>query len=254
MRLLDLFYPPKCVACGKLLDWHLPKKSAFCKDCIKHWENSLLESCGLCATPVKRCTCMTVNMEKAGCVSFFKCAYYHHSKGRPVQNQLLFSMKRAREERIFSFAASELSVSLRDLMKEEGMTSENTVIVFSPRSRSAYLQFGVDQARSLAKALSRELGLPLCAAIKRRIELRHGLPQKKRTPKERLLYANRCYALAKTKSKRMQPEGKMVLLVDDVVTTGATMAACSRLLYTAGAERVFCVSVLSDDFNRDGRR
>ena len=251
MRLLDLFYPPKCVSCGNLLDWHLPKKGAFCKDCIKNWENSLLESCGLCATSVKACTCMTVNMEKAGCASFFKCAYYHHGKEMPVQNRLLFSMKRAREERVFSFAASELSASLRDLMREEGMTSENTVIVFTPRSRSAYLQFGEDQARSLAMALSRELGLPLCAAIRRRIELRHGAPQKQRTPKERLLHANRCYTLTRTKKKRMQLEGKRVLLVDDVVTTGATMAACSKLLYTAGAERVFCVSVLSDDFNRD---
>ena len=44
--------------------------------------------------------------------------------------------------------------------------------------------------------------------------------------------------------------GKTVLLVDDIVTTGASMAAGAHKLLRAGAEAVFCVSVSSDDTNK----
>ena len=40
-----------------------------------------------------------------------------------------------------------------------------------------------------------------------------------------------------------QMSGKCVLLVDDVITSGATLGECSRLLLTGGADRVVCATL-----------
>jgi predicted amidophosphoribosyltransferase len=46
-------------------------------------------------------------------------------------------------------------------------------------------------------------------------------------------------------------KGKCVILVDDVVTTGAGLSECARILYGCGAKRVLCVAIAADDVNRD---
>ena len=41
----------------------------------------------------------------------------------------------------------------------------------------------------------------------------------------------------------LSPMGKRILLVDDICTTGYTLAACSRVLMQSGAKDIFCVTV-----------
>lgn len=91
----------------------------------------------------------------------------------------------------------------------------------------------------LAQQLCQGLGLPLVTGLLRRKSGRRR--QAGLSFAERL--ANAAGAFEATPGAAERLEGKRVLLVDDVITTGATVAACTHALLSAGAESVFAVSL-----------
>ncbi|HEX6399522.1 MAG TPA: phosphoribosyltransferase family protein, partial [Actinomycetota bacterium] len=92
-----------------------------------------------------------------------------------------------------------------------------------------------DQAQVLARAIARELGLPSAAFVRR---VRTTGRQARRTRDERL--AAMRGAFAPLGSGRPVPD--TLLLVDDVLTTGATAAACAEALASAGARTIHLVT------------
>jgi ComF family protein len=90
---------------------------------------------------------------------------------------------------------------------------------------------GFNQADELAKALSKESGIPWSRRILRRV--RATPPQVGLSHRQRRLNLAGAF-----KVRREEVRGRNVLLVDDVMTTGATLDACARVLKAAGAARV----------------
>jgi ComF family protein len=90
---------------------------------------------------------------------------------------------------------------------------------------------GYNQAERLARALARRVPLPLdTGALRRR---RAGRRQLGLSRRERLRSLAGCFLARPARTR-----GRIILLVDDVVTTGATLEACARALLAAGARRV----------------
>ena len=90
---------------------------------------------------------------------------------------------------------------------------------------------GYNQAELLARAIARPAGLPLdIRAVRRR---RAGRRQLGLSRLERRRSLAGCFA-----ARPSRVHGRTILLVDDVVTTGATLEACARVLLHAGARRV----------------
>jgi len=104
---------------------------------------------------------------------------------------------------------------------------------------------GYNQALLLAEGLSRRSGLPL--ARRALVRRRAGRRQMGLTRRERLRALEGCYAARRPPwsprpGSPAELTGRTVLLVDDVMTTGATLEACARALRGAGArEVVACV-------------
>ena len=110
---------------------------------------------------------------------------------------------------------------------------ENAVIVCVPLTEDAYKRRGYNQSEELAKRLSERTSVPfLTDAV---LKNRATKPQKRAKGKERERNVQGAYFVHSRKAVR----GKTVLVVDDIMTTGATGNEMARILYAAGAKTVY---------------
>ena len=235
-----LLFPPRCAACGEFTDWYV-QSPALCESCEKAWNNEKGDVCSICGERVSVCSCMTEEMKRAKCASFRKLVYYYPHKRSTVQNRILFSIKEKKLAASFSFLANELR-ALVEAIKGEA-TADSFCIVYLPRTKEQKRKYGLDQAEMLARALSKRTQIPLVPAIRRV----GGIPQKDLSGLARIRNAKQSFAVAKEADVR----GKTVLLLDDVVTTGAGMSAGARLLRAQGAVEVHCIAIATDACNRE---
>ncbi len=125
-----------------------------------------------------------------------------------------------------------LGVELPQKIESFGMGYDLIVPVPASHKERGYNVPGL-----MARPLARALGVPLDEGALRRIH--PGRPQAGRSRAER--FANVAGAFDVPEASSV--EGKRILLVDDVITTGATVTACTQALLYAGADSVFAVSL-----------
>ncbi len=104
---------------------------------------------------------------------------------------------------------------------------------------------GYNQAERIARPLARALGVPCLPVLRRRRPTRPqvGLPRRERLANPRGAFAPwRLASLGRSPSAGRGIAGRRILLVDDVVTSGATIGAAAKALLAAGAERVAAVA------------
>jgi ComF family protein len=112
------------------------------------------------------------------------------------------------------------------------------VLVPVPVHASRRRQRGFDQAELLAAVAARELGMPIVAALARqeRTSAQHSLGRADRAVNVGGAFVVRPWQAAAIR-------GRWVVLVDDVMTTGATLATCAGVLVDAGAGPVSAITV-----------
>ena len=244
-QVLRLLFPPRCAACGILLPLDASATDALCAKCLGEWENEARETCGICLKTVDRCTCMTIPMQRARCTALHKLIYYRGKRRDAVQNRLIFRIKDTPDRYAVRFCAERLIKPLREELALRGLSHDQCLITYLPRSAAAVAKSGTDQARELARALSRHTGISHTSLIARRRG--RNRPQKQLRYAERIRNAKESYVLA----ENADPKGMTVFLVDDIVTSGAGMAQGVRLLRQAGAAEVICLSIAVDEINRE---
>ena len=232
--IINLLFPPKCANCDELLDIELSKKpiDPLCPACRLHYENEKKRECNICGLSMEFCRCMPKNMHKAQCAALLKLISYRtNDENLPIRN-FVYSIKHSDYSVSFDFVAEQMKKLLIKEMRGASLVPSDCIITFMPRSYKNKAKDGFDQSLRLAKALSRITGLELVNCYKRRI--RSG-EQKKLNVYERRLNMRSAYKARNVKEKI---ENKTVILVDDIVTTGASMAACARIAYSLGAYSV----------------
>ena len=114
------------------------------------------------------------------------------------------------------------------------------VVVPVPVHADRERQRGYDQAALIAVVAARELSLPIVRALERR---RATIAQFELGRDRRATNVAGAFGLRNGRSVGVAVVGRWVLLVDDVVTTGATLAACATALRSAGAVAVSAIAV-----------
>lgn len=106
------------------------------------------------------------------------------------------------------------------------------LVVPVPLHRSRERERGFNQSDTLAGSLA----LPARRVLRR---IRSTRPQVDLTAQERRQNVADAFVVT---SRGMEPNGKVLVLVDDVTTTGATLEACARVLLAAGAREVRAIT------------
>jgi ComF family protein len=208
-RAIDIVFPRACAGCGAG-PW------PFCRTCLGELVPLGPPWCGRCGRPspinVDRCAdCPPTPIASA------RAAFAYRGPARAAVHRLKFSGWRGVGEALAAALAA-LGPPPADAV---------TWVPLAPRRRA---ERGFDQARVLARALARELHLPAAAFVRR---TKATAPQARRTREERLVAMTGAFICIPGTSA---PE--RLLLVDDVLTTGATASACAGALLEAGAREI----------------
>ncbi len=209
MKLADLLYPPKCVFCGRLLE----DSGEICPGCAED-------------LPWTEGQAVTHGSFFSACVS----PLYYRDRAR--QGLLRFKFRRRS-------AAGHCFGRLMAGCVRERLRAAPDLVTYVPLSFLRLRKRGYSQSRILAEEVAAQLGLPCRKLLRKR---RHTRPLSGiRGEERRRAVVSGAFAVRRRAEAEL--EGKCILLVDDVITTGATLGECSRLLLTAGAERVVCATL-----------
>ena len=221
---LTLLYPPRCVSCGEVL----PRKmQALCESCEKRFDTESKMPCPKCGKAHSKCDCV-INPE------FEKVKLIHVTgydmKRDSVSRNIILRLKDDNIKSGFDFVSERMAEALLDRISG-GYLAKNCLVTFVPRSKKAKRKAGHDQAEILARNISRITGAEFADLL---TNLSHKM-QKKLGKEKRLENAIKSYCL---KDDTLRLDGKHLIIVDDIVTTGASIGVCSRLLISAGAKDV----------------
>lgn len=227
--LLDLIYPPRCQMCGEIMP---PSKEyvCFCPHCSAKWEQEKTQICPSCRREVRVCRCRPV-FDKNSLSDAYRALVLYYSQN--VKN-VIFKLKRDESKALTDFLSKELCFLI---FRNYDISSDNVVIAYPQRSRKSVKKHGYDHAASLCKYISKQLGLPLFDGIRHR----SGAEQKTLNAEQRGVNAAKSYYIPEKYSGTLK--NKKVILIDDVVTTGATATVCAALCKANGALSVSVFSI-----------
>ena len=229
-----LFLVRKCVVCRKVM-LDDTREEVFCNECRAEYERLKALRCRICGREHRLCRCLPPRLfhDVAHAVHLipYRDAFAH---------RLIYVLKRKNDRVTRRFLAGELVRAVRDA----GVSTADCDVSFVPRLPKSIGYYGFDHSRTLARAFARMLGLPLKCLFrhKRRTPL-----QKNLTVWEREENARRSYHLRRRLPKE---RGRRLILVDDVVTSGCTMARLASLAKSVGYEEIIVVSLARAIFRR----
>ena len=233
---------PRCVGCKERL---LKTDLALCPDCIKEYREIKKRNCSICSKTLDFCSCTSKYLDAHYVHQLVKVFRYVQRDGLP-SNNLIYSLKRDNRKDVLEFVTDELSAAIANSIKNP----EGCVFINVPRRRKETAKYGIDHAKLLAKSLAKRFSAeyyqPLISKSKK--------AQKKTSGEERITNAR-----FKLKRRAKDLRGKSVIIVDDVVTTGASMGACAALIRALKPKKIVgaAVSIAFKDayvpFSREDR-
>lgn len=216
---LNLIFPPQCALCrrgGQML----------CDACVSDLPAALGRRCARCWMPVHRGDVCAHCRDAPPAFAIVRAAYVMEDGARRLAHELKYNGMTALAEPMATLIATNCQSALH------GVDLIVPVPLHARRERSR----GYNQAAALAKYLAAVAGVGFDGRATWRIRDTAPLVKTMRGDERRAIVRDAFVALPE------RVEGRRVLLIDDVVTTGATLDACSGALLAAGAAGVRCAT------------
>ena len=209
-QFLDLLFPPRCAFCGSILR---AEDSCVCVSCCSSLPFSGKNS---------------KSADDFGRFDLCVSPFYYEGSVREAILRFKFKNRRA-------YAACFGKLLARCVLDE--LQGGFDIITWVPVSPERKRQRGYDQAKLLCEAAARELGGAALPVLKK---TRDAPPQPSlHSVEARRKNAEGAFAAASSGSLK----GKRVLLIDDILTTGATLSAAATALKASGVREVVCATL-----------
>lgn len=235
--LLSVFFPAGCRICDRMLTE--PTRIPICNECLGSFQQIHGTVCDKCGAPVENAPvennrvfiCPRCTSPDHRILAFDRVRFWSFYDGAMVQAILFLKFENIDPlGELFARMLAELAFL-------GGPAFEADVVVPVPLHRRRQRERGYNQAALIAKPLAKRLGLPYKSVLLTRIRPRpekHLLTLDERWESVRGAFATR---------PGSQVDNLRVLLVDDVMTTGATLDSCAQTLRDAGAKSVVGLTV-----------
>ncbi len=210
-KLLAFLFPPKCIFCRKVLE-----QDGICPECEKK-------------LPKRKDPKIK---ERAPFVDEMYAPLYYEGYVRSAVLRYKFGGVKC--------SAVEFAKILKPCI-EENLMGKYDCITWVPTSKTRSRKRGYDQAKLLAEELGRLLEMPVSCMLKKRLDAK---PQSKLSTREQRI-AN---IIGAFQMRDVDVQDCRILVVDDISTTGSTVSECARVLKTAGAAKVYSVTLAKKRF------
>ena len=204
---LQLFYPHVCAGCGD--DLH-GKKQLICFICMQQLPHT--DFAKIPDNQIEHIFYGRAKIQSA-------CSIFYFSKGQIIQ-QLIHQLKYKGNQEIGIY----LGKLMGDQLLNSGRFTNIDAIIHLPMHPDKQRKRGYNQAEVLANGISQKLNIPVLNDIVVRSKTTTTQTNKQRV--ERWTNVDGTFIIQKQSSII----GKNILLVDDVITTGATLEACSNAI------------------------
>ncbi|MGB2698055.1 MAG: ComF family protein [Candidatus Zixiibacteriota bacterium] len=224
--IIDFVLPSHCITCGNYLS---QQERIVCDVC---WDNlEVLPSpfCPVCKNILEQgnLLCRICTERKNLCavrsLGVFDNYYQKMIHGFKYQQKMSLGQR--------------LGKRLGEKLKDDKLTSGFDCIIPVPLHSTRKRERGFNQSEILAQELSDVTHIPVLKKVLKRT--RNTKDQTKLTPEERIENVRGAFTLKDPE----KIEGKKIILVDDVMTTGATLEECAIVLREAGVERIMGATI-----------
>ena len=216
-----MIYPNRCIFCNEIMQ---PGKS-ICDRCFEKLPWIRGETCPECGSLKEDCQCE----KRHG--SYYESSasvFYYRDEVRNCLHRFKFQGDK--------YAYRELGRLMAECLKERFSGIDFDYVAYVPMDKKSRKRRGYNQSELLARRIADETGIPFGKNLIEKIHItgvQHECNMFER--KGNLLGAfdvNPAFSV----------EGKTLLLVDDIRTSGATLSECGKMLYLYGADKVFCLT------------
>lgn len=210
-RIVELITPQTCLVCSR-------SSGVVCDDCFPKLATASAGTCVRCnrLSPLGKTCAQCLNHLVVRGVSV---ASYYDGPVKELILRLKFSRNRS---------AAEVGAKLI-LMRVDRHKMIFDVVTSVPVSASRYRERGYNQSELVARVVARKLGLPYQSLLGRH----NGEHQLGKDRKTRIEQVKDVFYVQKSVLRAR------VLIIDDVVTTGATLDSCARILKASGAKNIW---------------